>query len=368
MRHRVLDFFPPEDVIAFTTLSDKALLYFEGDFAHKILSMGEASGTDEQDLQDYLLRELISAGKLTYPVVQKVGGELVTITVEKNGPVCFFVTTTKASLHPENETRMLGVDVDDSGEQTTAVIDKVAEIVGMNAELAAVNYAPWRDYQRWLAGGNCKVVVPFARALGKLIPPRSVRLRRDFAQILLAIKAHALLHRNHRETDARGQIVADLELDYRPVAELLGGIVSEASGISISEEVQKTLDAVKLANVGKARDEGATAFEIGKALKLDKSSAWRRLKVAMGMDFVVNLEQRRGQPGRYQLTDQEVADEKLLHSPEAISPLEVQKPSNRATAPKTLKSHQGDDGCKRPRNRCPGCAQPAPGCKPRCNR
>ena len=51
--------------------------------------------------------------------------------------------------------------------------------------------------------------------------------------------------------------------------------------------------------------------------------------------------QRRGQPGRYQLTDQEVADEKLLPSPEAISPLEVQKPSNRATAPKTLNPIKG---------------------------
>src|SRR4029079_16017063 len=123
-------------------------------------------------------------------------------------------------------------------------------VVGLNAEKAALNYEPWQDFQRWLAAGNCNVVVPFARELGQLIPPRSVRLRRDFAQILLAIKAHALLHRNHRQLDDRGEIIADLNLDYRPVAKLLGGIVAEASGISLAKEVQETIDAVNVATAG----------------------------------------------------------------------------------------------------------------------
>ena len=130
LRGRVLDFFPPESVISFTTLSEKALLYYREDFCHKILSMGEASGAEEQELQDYLLRELMSEGRLIYPVVQKVGDELVTVNIEKNGPVAFQVTTTKAALHPENETRMISIDVDDSQEQTELVIAKVAEIVG----------------------------------------------------------------------------------------------------------------------------------------------------------------------------------------------------------------------------------------------
>ena len=117
LRQRVLAFMPPEHVVAFSTLSEKALLYTEGDFPHKILSMGEAAGAEEQSLQDYLLRELISSGRLIYPVVQKIGNELMTVIIEKNGPVCFFVTTTKAALHPENETRMVSIEVDDSGEQ-----------------------------------------------------------------------------------------------------------------------------------------------------------------------------------------------------------------------------------------------------------
>jgi len=44
IRKQVLEFFPPEEVVSFTTLSERALLYYEDDFAHKILSMGEAAG------------------------------------------------------------------------------------------------------------------------------------------------------------------------------------------------------------------------------------------------------------------------------------------------------------------------------------
>lgn len=240
------------------------------------------------------------------------------------------VTSTKAALHPENETRMLSLEVDDSDSQTIVVLDKVAEIVGMNYDGAGVDFEPWRDFQRWLAVGNCKVVVPFARELGGLIPPRSVRLRRDFSQILLAIKSHALLNRHHRQVDDLGQIVADIGKDYLPVAELMGGIVAEASGTGIEKPLQSTIDAVKIATADIAKDEGATAFEIAKLLKLDKSAAWRRLGVAINKGYVVNLETKRGQPGRYRLTDQEIEPEPLLPSAEALKgAMQPVQPRNR---------------------------------------
>jgi hypothetical protein len=94
IRKRVLDFFPPEDVVSFTSLSEKSLLYHEGDFSHKILSMGEAVETDQQNFQNYLLRELISEGCLRHNTVQKVGNEIVATMIEKHGPVTFLVTTT----------------------------------------------------------------------------------------------------------------------------------------------------------------------------------------------------------------------------------------------------------------------------------
>ena len=44
----------------------------------------------------------------------------------------------------------------------------------------------------------------------------------------------------------------------------------------------------------------------------------RRLRVAAEKGFVVNLEQHRGRPGKYRLTDQEVEAVSLLPSVEEI--------------------------------------------------
>ena len=133
IRKRVLKFFPSEAVLSFTMLSERALLYFERDFCHMILSMGEAAGAEEQTLQDYLLRELMSDGKLRYPVTVKTKDGLATQIIEKNGPVCFLVTTTKHALHAENETQdAFSIEVDDSADQTSAVLLKIAETEGLN--------------------------------------------------------------------------------------------------------------------------------------------------------------------------------------------------------------------------------------------
>jgi hypothetical protein len=94
------------------------------------------------------------------------------------------------------------------------------------------------------------------------------------------------------------------------------------SGSSEARVVVKT--------TGPCRDDGATAFEVAKLLKLDKSAAWRRLGVAMNKGYVTNLETRKGQPGRYRVTDQEIEPEPLLPSGEALGgAVQPAQPRNR---------------------------------------
>ena len=217
---------------------------------------GRGKGPGEQDFQDYLLRELMSEGILRYPVPQKVGNDIVTVTIVKRGPVTFLVTTTRASLHQENETRMLSMETDDSEAQTEAVMEKIAEIEG-EGSVEAISYATWHDYQRWLAAGERRVVIPWARSLRKLIRANAVRLRRDFGQLLRAIKAHALLHRFHREKDAKGRIIATIDADddgeagaakvkgdYEAVRDLFADIIAEAAEVKVSKTVAATVEAV----------------------------------------------------------------------------------------------------------------------------
>jgi hypothetical protein len=190
-------------------------------------------------------------------------------------------------------------------------------VYGLNQERAGIDYEPWRDFQRWLAAGNCEVVIPFAEKLARLIPPRSVRLRRDFTQILLAIKAHALLHRQHREVDERRQITATMD-DYRSVHSLMNALIAESSGAGIRPGLQETTEAVTLATEGLPSTDGATAQAVGKILKLDKSTARRRLVAAAHEGLIVNLEIRRGQPGRYRVTGQKIEVEEVMPDPSTL--------------------------------------------------
>jgi hypothetical protein len=288
-RRRVLHYFPPKHVFAFTALSERALLYVADDFPHKIISMGEAFNAEEVKFQDYILRELMSEGVLRYPVVQKQpDGTMETVTIEKHGPVAFMVTTTRNKLHPENETRMLSVEVDDSAEQTRQVIEKVAELEGFNRDVAAPDLAPWRDYQRWLAAGECQVVIPFAQELVDLITQtRSVRLRRDIGQLLRAIKAHALLNRAHRRRTKKGAIVAEIEGDYKPVRLLVGDPLATAAEMKTRKTVKETVEAVKQLEDAmqprtrrlheRAGTDGIAVKEIAARLNLDMSAVYRRL-------------------------------------------------------------------------------------------
>ena len=151
------------------------------------------------------------------------------------------------------------------------------------------------------------------------VPPRAVRLRRDVGQVLRAIKVHALLHRQHRNLDERGRIVANVDHDYAVVRDLMHGLLQETSEAKIKETTLETITAVTQATVGMGSEDGATCQVVARILKLDKSAALRRLRVAQDDGFVVNLETRKGRPGRYRTTDQKVEAETMLPTPEALA-------------------------------------------------
>jgi hypothetical protein len=118
-----------------------------------------------------------------------------------------------------------------------------------------------------------------------------------------------------------------------------------------------------------AGDEGATAQAIGKVLRLDKSAAWRRLNAAQTEGFIRNLEVRRGQPGRYRATGQEVEAAVILPSPaelEASPPAPLSKMGQPCNRTEKVEYSEEDDGCKADCNRAHPPAPPEPvadGCR-----
>jgi hypothetical protein len=362
LREAVLEFMPPESVIAFTSLSEKAIIYDDRDYAHKILSMGEAAANDEQSFQDYILREFMSAGRLVHFTTIKVDGEMIGSSITKEGPVAFMVTTTKNKLHPENETRMWSLEVDDSEEQTARVLKKIAEVEGLGTGKMAIDYEPWRDFQRWLETvGSRSVVVPFAGVLAERTRAMSVRLRRDFGQIMHAVMVHAILQRAHRKRDEFGRIVASIA-DYRVVYDLMHEGLAVSSEAKVSGKVQQTVDAVR--QITADRDEGATVMEVAAKLRLDRSAAQRRLYAAQHAGLLLNSESRKGHPNAYRLTGQTITAAGMLPTAEALSEYmtsrPLRNPLHSCTPHDFLEELQEDTLCKDTNTQPAPCIAQAP--------
>ncbi|MGH7013983.1 MAG: hypothetical protein ACREEL_07490 [Stellaceae bacterium] len=282
---KVLALFPEEAAYGLTSMSEKALIYDDEPLQHRMLVIYEWAAVSSE-FQSYLVRTLLSEGRLIHPVTVKgADGQFSTVTIEREGPTGLLVTTTGTDLHPENETRMLSVGVSDSTEQTRAILRAQAEDA-QGERPPHVDLEPWRALQRDIgAAVPANVRIPFATKLAELVPPAALRLRRDFPTILSLIQAHAVLHRATRECDGAGAIVATVA-DYAACYGLVADLVSEGVDGTVSGTVRETVDAVRA-----FREEHKSApsvTELAKALGLHKSSVSRRVNVARGRGYLKN--------------------------------------------------------------------------------
>ena len=107
--------------LSLTGMSERALAYGEEPLKHRFLVIFEAAGV-QGEFGTYLVRSLLSAGRLVYEFVEKTKDGLRNCRIEREGPTGLLVTTAAIRLHPENEARMLSLTVTDTPEQTRAVL------------------------------------------------------------------------------------------------------------------------------------------------------------------------------------------------------------------------------------------------------
>lgn len=309
---KTIRFFPDEAVVEMTAMSERVLIYSEDEYAHRTILMLEASGLqDEESMQAYLLRTLLSEGKITYQcTVKGEDGQYTAVKIEKSGPTNLILTTTKDQIHRENETRMLSLMTDDSSDQTRRIFKSIAD-----EERHEFNRQPWLELQAWLEiYGNRRVTIPYRYALSELFSTSAIRLRRDFGHVLALIRSHAILQQYSRDTDDRGRIIADMD-DYVIVHQLVAGAIGEAVGVTVSDTVRETVGIVETY----ATDDGITAKRIGEYLNLDKSAAGRRLRKAANGGYIRNMEERRGRPGRWVTDEPLPGQEQVLPTPAAVA-------------------------------------------------
>ncbi len=339
-----LRLFPPDDLYQVTAGSQRFLIFTEQEFFHKTIVMFEATALREVaekrdgDITAMLVRTLLSEGQLIYDITERgEDGKMGTRRIIKRGPTNLIVTTTADNLHHENETRLLSLAVDESEEQTRAVMVKTALRRNQLAPAEPPDLGPWHELFHWLKHhGEHRVYIPYAGYLAKTAAASVVRMRRDFGVLLGMIEAHAVLHQVTRKRDQHGRILATAA-DYTAAVDILADAFAITSGKKVKDAVRKAVTAVEELG-GAAAD--VTVAQVARHLRRDRSRATRGLKEAADLGYLTNQESREGRAARYRLGPDALQEDKRA-LPETV-PDQV---STSTPAQVAQVSPQVTDGC-----------------------
>jgi hypothetical protein len=229
--------FPAETVVHATQMTPQALFHMKaGSLRHKWIVGGERSRREDDDTAEATraLREMLSSGRLVKLMPVKQGGEIVTVSIEQDGPIAYSETTTLGQVFDEDANRCLLLYTDEQQAQTRRIIDKLAKGYGGRNHRGDIDSIIERHhaFQRILQRKG--VVVPYAVQLGELVAADRVEARRAFPQLMSMIQASALLHQFQRQLDGDGRLVATQD-DYKlarhlllkPLGRMLGGQLSD---------------------------------------------------------------------------------------------------------------------------------------------
>jgi DNA-binding transcriptional ArsR family regulator len=122
LQEKVSELMPEEDKLEITTLSMNAFYYFgKEELKHKLLLIEDLDGAEAVL---YPLRELQSKRKISKTVTLKDSkGNLKTVTLNVEGPVCISGCTTREQLYEDNANRCILLYMDTSSEQDQRIME-----------------------------------------------------------------------------------------------------------------------------------------------------------------------------------------------------------------------------------------------------
>jgi hypothetical protein len=223
-------FIPDEFKKEITGLSPKALMHAkEDEFQHKAVVIAEYEGVSKAD---YAIRTMQSEQVIEWHFVDTGKGIQKKLNRVK-GPVAFLQATTRPVLHPENETRLLFISVDESPEQTYAILKRQAQaaVDGVAPASREASVAAWHEFLRSLE--PMVVSIPYAPALVDYFPRDKVRCRRDFPKLLALIESSAFLHQHKREK-AEDKVLANSS-DYAMAKQLFANCYKTGPDSKLAE-------------------------------------------------------------------------------------------------------------------------------------
>tara|TARA_R110000787_G_C13426094_1_gene445260 strand:- start:1638 stop:2819 length:1182 start_codon:yes stop_codon:yes gene_type:complete len=311
-------FIPPVAYEQFEGMSEKALVYLKDlNLKHKHLVIGEASGMAEGNGRT-LLRQLLTEGSVRYATVQSTdkhgleGSELPTL----EGPTGLLMTTTAERLHPEDESRMLSVELKDSPELIEEAL--LAQALGTNRNLAPLNTDAWFGLYGQISEGPKDVEIPFAAEIARGLPTTHDRIKRDFPHVLSLIKAHALLHSATRGRNEDGAVIAAIG-DYEAVKDLVNEPISQGLQVAVADTIRAVVEAVQ--SLRKHPNHYVSQAALSESLKRDQSVISRSVKQAVDLGYLVDSNPGQGRASQLSLGERKLPARLALPDLSAAEPV-----------------------------------------------
>lgn len=122
LQEKISELIPEQDKLEITILSENAFYYFEQkELKHKLILIEDLDGAMEVL---YPLRELQSKKRISKTIpIKDNKGNMKTITLKVEGPICLAGTTTREKLYEDNSNRSLLIYLDSSKQQKESIMD-----------------------------------------------------------------------------------------------------------------------------------------------------------------------------------------------------------------------------------------------------
>lgn len=225
LQERISELMPPEDRIEITQITDNALYYFkQEELKHKLILIEDLDGAMTVF---YPLRELQTKRRISKTVTLKDSkGNLKTITLTVQGPVCVSGCTTKEKIYEDNANRCILLYTDMSKDQ-----DRRINAYQTKLSAGEINHEREQQYQRLFQNMQrllkpITIINPYAKYIQ--LPEAVFKPRRTMTLLLGFIEAVTFYHQYQREVkkDQNGTLyiettASDIEQAFTLLKEVL---------------------------------------------------------------------------------------------------------------------------------------------------
>jgi len=214
LQEKISELIPAEHKLEITALSENALYYFDRtELKNKLVLIEDLDGAQDEKIM-YAIRELMSKKRISKTIpIKDAKGNLKTVTLQVEGPICLAGTTTREKIYEDNANRSLLIYLDNSKDHKNKIME-----YQQNLSAGTINKQKETEIKRFLQDvqlmlEKVKVRNPFATKLN--IPETVFKPLRTNTHYLSFIETVTFYHQYQRERkrDEQGNYYIETTLE-----------------------------------------------------------------------------------------------------------------------------------------------------------